>query len=346
MEKIVEQNESDVARKCASRRIKQCTLKNQILLEGIGVHDGKTCKISVDPAPSDSGISYVKDDVSIAASYANVFDTSMCTRIKDASSNTSVSVVEHISAAFYGLGITNAIVRLLEGDEIPFLDGSSVLFAEAILKSGIEEQEKNRKRIIILREVKVGDAKRWASLSPFCADCDDFMEQETNSTGKSCAAAQKSVPQKEEQQPTLQMSVFCDFSEKGLNLSSCATPFLYSFASGDFKNELAPARTFGFFSDVEYLRKNNLALGASLDNTVVFGKNGAVINPEGMRYDNEPVRHKTLDAVGDLSLAGFEIEGCYKAFCPGHGLNNALLRALFGDKQNYRIEDQNEIVSA
>lgn len=334
-----------------SNRLKQCTLQKQILLEGTGVHSGRICKISVEPSPIDSGISYIRDGVKISANYANVFDTNMCTRIKDASSGVTISVIEHISAAFYGLGITNALVRVIEGDEIPFMDGSSIAFVEAIERAGIEEQSKKRKRIVITRKIKVGDPKRWTSLGPL-----KEHELENDKSGKFIAGEellaqqQSQKPQQQSSQQKLQqqrrnsllMKVQCDFSSRGLSTLPHTLPFSYDFSIDDlgcnFKKHLAPARTFGFFSDVEYLRSNNLALGASMDNTVVFGANGSVMNPKGTRYDNEPVRHKTLDAVGDLALAGYEIEGCYEAFCPGHSLNNALLKELFKDEQNYRIE--------
>lgn len=275
-------------------------------MEGIGVHSGKTCKISINPAPCDSGISHVRDGVKIAANYANVSDTNMCTRITDASSGVTVSLIEHISAAFYGLGISNAVVQLLEGDEIPFMDGSAIAFVQALEEAGIDEQSKERKKLRIKREVKVGDAKRWALLCP---------------------------PQ-DDKQDSLTMRAECDFSEKGLS----TIPFSYDFSSDNFRDAIAPARTFGFFSDVEYLRKNHLALGSSMDNTLVFGEGGKVINPEGMRCESEPVVHKVLDAIGDLSLSGYEVVGFYNSFCPGHGLNNALLRELFKDSENYYIE--------
>lgn len=353
----MEQSEQKPERKYAYNRSKQCTLKDRILLEGVGVHSGKICKISVDPASMDSGISYLRDGIKISANYANVFDTNMCTRLKDDSSGATISVVEHISAAFYALGITNALVRVIEGDEIPFMDGSSIAFAEAIEKAGIEEQSKERKRIVITRKVEVGDPKRWASLKPLEKNC----LQHKNSSGKFVAeggqpdvtreahleqqsqqkSSQQQKLQKQQQRNSLLMRVQCDFSDRGLSTLPYTLPFSYDFSIDDlvcdFNKNLAPARTFGFFSDVEYLRANNLALGASMDNTVVFGEGGSVMNPEGTRYDNEPVRHKTLDAVGDLSLAGYEIEGCYEAFCPGHGLNNALLKELFKDERNYRI---------
>ena len=282
--------------------MKQGTIKSPITLSGIGVHNGKICKIIIEPAPQNSGITYKKapyDDVSlfVSADYKNVSDTRMCTRISN-DYGTTISVIEHLSAAFYAMGITNAIVKLEEGDEMPFLDGSSLQFANAIADVGIKEQEAERKQIRIMREIKVGDPKRWASLVP----SEHFS-----------------------------INIDCDYSEKGLDTE----PFAYDPTVDDFKEQIAGARTFGFYSEVEYLRKNNLAMGASLDNTVVFDDKGHSLNPEGLRYMNEPVRHKVLDIIGDLSLSQYEIIGRYDAFCPGHNLNNLLLRELFKDNANF-----------
>lgn len=285
--------------------MKQFTIKSPISLEGIGVHSGKTCKIVIEPAPCNSGIVYIcspydNDRSIVAADYKNVSDTTMCTRITNEFGIT-VSVIEHISAAFYGLGVANALVKLEEGDEIPFLDGSSLHFVETIEDVGLQKQSEERRKIRILREVKIGDEKKWASLSPF----EHFL-----------------------------VNVRCDFFARGLKTE----PFVYDSAVDNFKKDVAGARTFGFFSDVEYLRKNNLAIGASLENTVVFESDGRVMNPEGLRYHDEPVRHKLLDAIGDLSLSQYEIIGRYDAFCPGHNINNLLLRELFKDEGNYILE--------
>lgn len=285
--------------------MKQFTIKSPITLEGIGVHSGKSCKIVIEPAPCNSKIIYIRapynDEKSIVvADYKNVSDTTMCTRITN-EFGVTVSVIEHISAAFCGLGVTNAIVKLKNGDEIPFLDGSSLPFVEAIKAVGVQEQSEERRKIRILQKIKVGDTKKWASLSPF----EHFIG-----------------------------NVQCDFSARGLKTE----PFKYDSATDNFEKDIAGARTFGFFSDVEYLRKNNLAIGASLENTVVFRDDGYVMNTEGLRYGDEPVRHKLLDAIGDLSLSQCEIIGKYDALCPGHNINNLLLRELFKDKKNYILE--------
>lgn len=284
--------------------MKQFTVREPIQIEGIGVHSGKPCKIRIKPAPVDFGIVYTTNEndpkTSVVANYANVCDTNMCTRIKNAH-GTVVSVVEHISATFYATGITNAVVVVEDGGEIPFIDGSARAFVEAIEKSGLKEQEKERKMLKIVKEIRVFNGTRCAGLLP----SDHFI-----------------------------VKAICDFSEKGLKTK----PFTYDSEKDSFATEIAPARTFGFYSDVEYLRKNGLAIGASLENTVVFNENGFPIEGCRLRYENEPVRHKILDAIGDLSLCQCEIVGRYVAFCPGHGINNLLLRELFKDESNYELK--------
>ncbi|MBR1734913.1 MAG: UDP-3-O-[Alphaproteobacteria bacterium] len=284
--------------------MKQLTIKTSITLSGIGVHSGKTCEIIIESADPNTGIIFIaephdNENSIVIANYNNVSDTRMCTRISN-NFGVTISVVEHISAAFYALGITNAVVKLRNSTEIPFLDGSALPFTTAILKAGIQEQNAKKKQIQILKKVKIGDSERWASLSP----ADHFI-----------------------------IRIDCDYTKKGLN----TIPFQYDSFSDNFKNDIAGARTFGFFSEVEYLRKNNLAIGASMKNTVVFNDKGEALNPEGLRYSNEPIRHKILDIIGDLSLSQCEIIGRYDAFCPGHNLNNLLLRELFKDSNNFRL---------
>lgn len=273
----------------------QATLKSEISIGGVGVHSGSSCSISVFPAPEDYGIVYVRKDVEqsksiIIANYKNVSSTTMCTRLSN-QFGVGISVVEHLSAAFYALGITNAIVKA-DGEEIPLLDGSAMPFVKAILSVGIQTQSKEKKILKITKTIKVGDDKKWAALSP----SDSFI-----------------------------INIECDFLAKGLRTS----PFSYDSSIDNFEHDISAARTFGFFSDVEYLRKNNLAIGASLENTIVFDDSGIPINKNGLRYSNEPVRHKILDIIGDLSMAQCDIVGRYDGFCPGHQINNLLLIELF-----------------
>jgi UDP-3-O-[3-hydroxymyristoyl] N-acetylglucosamine deacetylase len=223
----------------------------------------------------------------------------MCTCLSNEYGST-VSVVEHLSAAFYCLGITNVIVEMHDCCEIPIMDGSALPFVEKIFSVGLKEQSAERKKLKILKMLKIGDEKRWASLSP----ADSFV-----------------------------LNVTCDYSLKNLMTEA----FSFDMSKDSFVTDLSMARTFGFLSDVDYLKKNKLALGASLDNSVVFDEQGCAMNEAGLRCPNEPIRHKVLDAIGDLSLAQCEIIGKYDSFCPGHGINNLLLRELFSSDSNFEI---------
>ncbi|MDR0677069.1 MAG: UDP-3-O-acyl-N-acetylglucosamine deacetylase [Holosporaceae bacterium] len=278
--------------------MQQATLNSVVFFEGIGTHSGKVNRISVAPSPENTFITFGNKENRAIAKIDNVRETEMCTKllIQD---DWSISTVEHILAAFYGLGITNALIEV-EGDEIPTLDGSSVKFIESFLVAGIKEQSAKAKILRILKPVTINDGEKWASLLP---------------------------------SDSLIIDIKCDYTSKGLK----SDPISFVFTKDDFIKEISSARTFGFFSDVEFLRKNGLALGASLDNTVVFNDVGLPINEEGLRFPNEPIRHKILDAIGDLSLAGCRIMAKFESFCPNHKMNNMVLKALFSDPNNYEI---------
>ncbi|MDR0580674.1 MAG: UDP-3-O-acyl-N-acetylglucosamine deacetylase [Holosporaceae bacterium] len=277
----------------------QSTLKSTVSFEGIGIHGGDRCCISVSPASKDAGIVILKGKGSIDAAYGNVFATTLSTRLIG-THGSCIATVEHLLAALYGLGITNAIITT-ESDEIPILDGSARQFVSAFLSAGIMMQQKKFRTLRVLKTVKVQDGKKWTSLSP----SDSFS-----------------------------INIECDFNAKGLETS----PYSFDFSS-DFVSEIAPARTFGFLSDVEFLRKNNLALGASSENTIIFGDNGRLLNKAGFRLFQEPVRHKVLDIIGDLSLAKCAIMGRFDSFCPSHKMNNMILRALFEKSDNYELTE-------
>jgi UDP-3-O-[3-hydroxymyristoyl] N-acetylglucosamine deacetylase len=212
------------------------------------------------------------------------------------------STIEHLCAALHGLKITNALIKV-EGKEIPILDGSSLPFVEAFLNVGVRTLSQNIKKLKILKEVKVQDGDKWVMLSPSDSFC---------------------------------INIECDFTAKGL----VTKPFFFDFSRDDFLKEIAPARTFGFLSDVEFFKKHNLAQGASLENTVVFDDKGFPLNENGLRFPDEPIRHKILDIIGDLSLVQSEILGRFDGFCPSHKMNNMVLRKLFEEKSNYELIDE------
>ncbi|MEM7566166.1 MAG: UDP-3-O-acyl-N-acetylglucosamine deacetylase [Pseudomonadota bacterium] len=282
---------------------KQTTLAADVVVDGIGVHSGAPVRLTVRPASADTGIVFSRSDLSdrivVPARYHLVSDTSLCT-VVGVQPGPGVSTVEHLMAALAGLGVDNASVEL-DGPEMPIMDGSSARFVDAIQAVGIVTQSRTRRVIRVLKPVsiEVGDTK--AELLPH----DHFRIEAT-----------------------------IDFAHPVIGRQS----FVYDEVETDFETEIAPARTFGFFKDVEAIRAAGLARGASLDNTVVVGDD-AVMNADGLRFADEFVRHKVLDAVGDLALAGFQLQGLYRVERPGHRLNHAILTALFSQQGAWVLTD-------
>lgn len=284
----------------------QATLKDSFFIEGIGVHRGKDCSVTVRPADEDMGIVFFRSDKDdkgfknekIIASYDGVTNATMCTQICN-ENGASLKTIEHLMAALYGMKISNAIVEV-QGEEIPILDGSSLKFIEKIKEAGIQKQLKPRKILKVLKRIKLTDGNKFEEIEP----CSDF-----------------------------EINAKCDFEAKGLQTDSV----IFNFSKNNFVSEIAPARTFGFISEVEYVKKHNLALGASLKNTVVYNDNGIPLNDEGLRFENESAKHKVLDIIGDLALSQYWIQGRVNCFCPSHKMNNILLRMLFASSENYEI---------
>lgn len=287
-------------------QLRQATLKDSFSVSGIGVHKGQECTVSVKPAEEDTGIVFYRSNKEengvkkekIEACYKNVINATMCTQISN-ENKASVKTIEHLMAALYGMKISNAVVEVI-GEEIPILDGSSLKFIELINSVGIQEQRKLRKILKVNKTIKVTDGDKFEEFVPY----DGFV---INSN--------------------------CDFTAKGLQTD----PVVFDFEKNNFATEVAPARTFGFVSEVEYIKKHNLALGASLKNTVVYNDKGIALNDEGLRFENESATHKVLDIIGDLSLSQYWIQGKMNSFCPSHKLNNILLRMLFSTSDNYEI---------
>ncbi len=253
------------------------------------------------PAPPDSGIVFRRTDVEsdqcdIAATYDNVCDTRMCTRIRNAS-GVEVGTIEHLMAALAGVGIDNVIVQL-DGAEVPVLDGSAAPFVFLIECAGVATQDVPRGAIEVLKPVSVTDGTRSASLSP----------------GR---------------ESSLHLEIVFDHS-----LIGCQA-YRVVLEKDVFKREVASARTFGFLCDVQDLKARGLARGGSLANAVVVDGN-KVVNREGLRFADEFVRHKALDSIGDMYLAGAPLLGHYHGICTGHGLNQKLLSAMFADPTSWR----------
>lgn len=278
----------------------QNTLSQTITVSGIGLHSGAAVSMVINPAPADYGIVFVRSDVRdvnpvIPARWDHVVDTKLCTVIGNAD-GVRVGTIEHLMAALRGCGIDNAEI-ILDGPEVPVMDGSSMPFVELIEQAGVEPQAALRSSIRVKKTVSVTQDGKTVSLSP----------------------GDESVFQGE-----------IDFNHPQIGRQAYETKLM----NGNFKHEIAEARTFGFLSEVEMMRAHGLARGGSLENAVVVNEQG-VMNPEGLRFADEFVRHKILDAIGDLYLAGAPILGVYKGDKGGHALNNALLRALFSDPRNF-----------
>lgn len=274
----------------------QHTLKNTVELSGIGLHSGKTVSLRLRPAAADHGIVFKRVDMEdgqnlVPAKHDHVVDTRMCTLIAN-EHGARVGTIEHLMAALRGLGIDNVLVEL-DAAEVPVMDGSSKPFIDAIDAVGIVAQSAPRRAIKILKDVIVRDGDKMVRLSP------------------------SNVP------------VFAgriDFAHADIGTQD----YTLKLVNGNFRHDVADCRTFGFYHEVEMLRAAGLAQGGSLENAVVLDENG-VMNPEGLRCSDEFIRHKILDAVGDLYLAGGPIIGAYEGIKAGHALNNAILHALFAD---------------
>lgn len=283
----------------------QRTLGNHISCTGVGLHSGVKVSMSLLPAAPDTGVMFRRRDVApeiadIPGRWDRVSEITLGTSLAN-DEGTTVATVEHLMAAFSGCGIDNVIVEL-DGAEVPIMDGSSAPFVFLIECAGTETQDVRKRAIRITRPVTVEDGERKVTLSP----ADDFS-----------------------------LSFEIDFESPVVARQTCE----FDSASMTFKDELCRARTFGFLEDVNALHERGLARGGSLENVVVVSGDG-VINDDGLRFDDEFARHKALDAVGDLYLAGATILGRYEGVRAGHEMNNLLLRSLFADATAWEWVDQ------
>lgn len=282
--------------------MKQRTLKNVIRATGVGLHSGEKVFLTLRPAAADTGIVFRRVDldppVDIPARPENVGDTRLSTTLKNGA--VSVATVEHLLSALAGLGIDNAYVDL-SAAEVPIMDGSAGPFVFLIQSAGVEEQNAPKRFIRIKKTVIVEEDDKWARFDPF----DGFK-----------------------------VSFSIDFDHPAFKDRSQEVTM--DFSTSSFVKEVSRARTFGFMRDIEMLRKANLALGGSLDNAVVVD-DYRILNEDGLRYEDEFVKHKILDAVGDLYLLGHSLVGAFRGYKSGHRLNNRLLRALLADERAWEL---------
>lgn len=297
---------------------RQRTLKTAIDCVGIGVHSGRRVNLTIRPAAADHGIVFRRTDLrrDIAASFDNVADTRLCTVLADpAMPAARVGTVEHLMAALSALFIDNALIEV-DGPEIPILDGSAAPFLFLLDCAGSVELDAPSRVIEVCRAVRVTAGQAWAELRPL-------------------------GPAPRATDPVLELDLSIDFAASAIGCQSASL----RLTPDNFRHQIAAARTFAHAEDVQQLQAAGLARGGSLDNAIVV--DGAkVLNPGGLRMDNEFASHKLVDAVGDLALAGARLHGRYVAHRTGHGLNNRLLRALFAAPSAWRTIAADPLVAA
>lgn len=290
--------------------LNQHTLTKKVGCVGVGLHSGEKVRMSILPAEEGTGIRFIRKDISgfnpeVVADYLNVTNTNLGTTISN-EDGTIVSTIEHLMAAFWGCNIDNAIVEL-DGPEVPIMDGSAEPFVFLIECAGVTGQVKPRRIIEVLRNVTIEDGPRRVSVDP----ADSFS-----------------------------VSLEIDFDSP--IISSQRGVFNSSYVS--FKTDLCRARTFGFEHEVSKLCSLGLARGGSLENAIVVSGD-KILNEGGLRYQNEFVRHKILDCIGDFYLTGAMLKGHFSGYRSGHELNNRLLRKFFADKSAWRLSSESEKVA-
>lgn len=295
------------ARCTNNKMIRQRTLKNTIRATGVGLHTGDKIYLTLHPAPVDTGIVFrrtdLKEPVDVKACPQNVSDTRLSTTIEK--DGVRISTIEHLMSAFAGLGIDNALIELTAA-EVPIMDGSAGPFVFLLQSAGIEEQSAPKRFLRIKRRIEVKEDNKWAVFEPF----DGFK-----------------------------VSFTIDFDHP--MFQSAQQTATLDLSTTSFVKEISRARTFGFIADVEALQKAGFARGGGFDNAVVLD-DFRVLNEDGLRYDDEFVKHKILDAIGDLYLLGYPLIGAFSAYRSGHYMNNRLLRALMEQADAWELESFEE----
>lgn len=283
----------------------QCTLANPIMISGIGLHSGRRINMNLRPAEAGTGILFHRREgersITIEAKSANVIDTRLATVL--GKGDLSVSTVEHLLASLNALGIDNLHIDI-DGPEVPVLDGSAAPFADLLESAGLRRLEQGRKFLAIRKPLTLVDGEKRVTLIP-----SRFFRVSFDIAFDHPSIAQQN----------------------------------YSFKCSPqaFRKEIAPARTFGFLHEVEYLKANGLARGGSLDNAIVIDKNG-ILNPEGLRFSDEFVRHKILDSIGDFSLLGYPLLGHIKAYKAGHDINHKMVEKILASPEHWKLVEFSE----
>ena len=282
----------------------QRTIQEKVVCRGVGLHSGEEVTLELLPAEVDSGIRFVRTDLplhkELKASIDHLVDTRLATTLGTGynGARVTVSTVEHLMAALSGLGVDNLVVHI-NGPELPIMDGSAGDFVRLLLGAGIEKQKKSKRFLVIKKEFELRDGDKYVRIGPGSG---------------------------------FKLKCSLDFDHPLI----CPQPYEFEFSESAFVRELCEARTFGFIKDVEKLQASGLARGGSLDNAIVID-DYQVLNPEGLRFPNEFVRHKTLDAIGDLALFGMPVIGRVTLHRSGHELNTRLVEAVLQDPRLYEI---------
>ncbi len=288
----------------------QHTIRKTVELSGIGLHSGKKINMVLIPESENHGITFVRSDLPkgeniIPALWNKVVDTQLCTVIGN-EHGARIGTIEHLMSALRGLGVDNLRIEI-DGGEVPAMDGSAMPFVNLIDEVGIKAQNLPRRMIRVLKEVSVTDGDKRVTLSP----------------NESCSFVGE-----------------IEFDHNKIGKQRFGTQLV----NGNFRHEIAKARTFGFYHEAQWLRSQGLGLGGSLDNAIILDTDN-IMNPDGLRFSNEFIRHKLLDAIGDLYLAGGQILGLYNGIKAGHTINNAILHELFSDDANWEYVDMFQIDS-
>ncbi|MGB3898510.1 MAG: UDP-3-O-acyl-N-acetylglucosamine deacetylase [Mesorhizobium sp.] len=281
----------------------QTTLKSRVTLTGVGVHSGREVTAHFLPADADTGIVFHVPDRNgsvreLPALVSEVGATDLCTMLGDPAGQ-HIATVEHLMASLFGLGIDNLVVEI-DGNEVPILDGSAEMFVEAFDRVGLETLAVKRRYIRVLKTVRIENGASWAEFRPYLGT---------------------------------RFEVEIDFESPAIGRQA----FSSDMTAEVFRRDISRSRTFGFMKDVERLWAAGYALGSSLENSLVIGHDNRIINIGGLRYPNEFARHKTLDAMGDLALAGARFIGCFRSYRGGHRLNAAALRRLLSDRSAFEV---------
>ncbi|MBX4180703.1 UDP-3-O-acyl-N-acetylglucosamine deacetylase [Sodalis sp. CWE] len=284
--------------------IKQRTLKRIAQTIGVGLHTGKKVKLTLKPASANTGVIYRRTDLNPPIDFPidirSVRDTFLCTCLVN-ENNIKISTVEHLNAALAGLGIDNIVVEV-DAPEIPIMDGSASPFVRLLLDAGIEEVDSAKKFLFLKQKIRVEEEEKWAELSPHEGFTLDFT---------------------------------IDFNHPVIEARS--QHFFLNFSTESFVQQISRARTFGFMCDIKRLQSCGLALGGSFDCAIVIN-NYRIMNKDGLRFEDEFIRHKVLDAIGDLFICGYNIIGAFSAFKSGHTMNNKLLKKVLESQWAWELK--------